>query len=256
MTPQIDRLPPSPQRRDTGELAARPSPPNVLERTCVDVGFLAGMPVDKFRWHLPLHRQHQRLADLSDGYATYAVYATRHGIANAHFTDAEESDPAGVSEALSLIGALHAAEKAIRKKKLKGPAKLAHRRERSAPAVDAFFTWCKAQRQRLDLLPSSPFAQALQYAAAREPGLRVFLEDPAVSVDTIWKGDFARYRRGGATGCSRGRSWAPNRWASSRACSPPAGCRTSMPTPIWSTYSSSSAGTPRSAPSSPRRGCG
>ena len=51
------------KRRDTGELATPPSPPNVLERTCVDVSFLAGMLVDKFRYHLPLHRQHQRLAD-------------------------------------------------------------------------------------------------------------------------------------------------------------------------------------------------
>ncbi len=91
---------------------------------------------------------------------------------------------AGVSEALSLIGALYVHEKAIRREKLEGPAKLAFRRERSAPAADAFFAWCKAQRQRLDLLPSSPFAKALKYAAEREAGLRVFLEDPAVSVDT------------------------------------------------------------------------
>lgn len=274
------------KRRDTGELLAPPSPPNVLEQTCVDVSFLAGMLVDKFRYHLPLHRQHRRLADcgirvsrssltnwagraidllepvaaaqaahilegsvvamdetsikagrvapgrmrsayfwpiygeadeiafhyapsrahrhvdgflgnfrgtlLSDGYAAYEAYAKRQGIANAqcwshcrrNFTDAEESDPAGVSQALSLIGALYVQERAIRKRNLKGPAKLAHRRERSAPAVDAFFAWCKAQRQRLDLLPSSPFAKALAYAAQREPGLRVFLDDPAVSVDT------------------------------------------------------------------------
>ena len=274
------------KRRDTGELLAPPSPPNVLERTCVDVSFLAGMLVDKFRYHLPLHRQHRRLADcgiqvsrssltnwagraidllepvaaaqaahilegsvvamdetsikagrvapgrmrgayfwpiygeadeiafhyapsrahrhvdeflgnfrgtlLSDGYAAYAAYAKRQGIANAqcwshcrrNFMDAKESDPAGVSQALSLIGALYAAEKAIRKGNLKGPAKLAHRRERSAPAVDAFFAWCKAQRQRLDLLPSSPFSKALAYAAQRESGLRVFLDAPNVSIDT------------------------------------------------------------------------
>ena len=42
------------KRRDTGELLAPPSPPNVLEQTCVDVSFLAGMLVDKFRYHLPL----------------------------------------------------------------------------------------------------------------------------------------------------------------------------------------------------------
>ena len=274
------------KRRDTGELLTPPSPPNVLDRTCVDLSFLAGMLVDKFRHHLPLHRQHRRLADcgiqvsrsstanwagravdllepvaaaqaahilegavvamdetsikagrvapgrmrnayfwpihgedgeiafhyapsrahrhvdeflgnfrgtlLSDGYAAYGAYAKRQGIANAqcwshcrrNFTDAEGSDPASVAEALSLIGALYAHEKAIRRKKLEGSAKLAFRRERSAPAVDAFFAWCKAQRQRLDLLPTSPFSKALAYAAEREAGLRVFLEDPAVSVDT------------------------------------------------------------------------
>ncbi len=274
------------KRRDTGELLAPPSPPNVLERSCVDVSFLAGMLVDKFRYHLPLHRQHRRLADcgiqvsrssltnwagravdlldpvaaaqaahilegsvvamdetsikagraapgrmrgayfwpvygedgeiafhyapsrahrhvdeflgnyrgtlLSDGYAAYEAYAKRQGITHAQcwshcrrgFAEAEESDPAGVAEALSLIGALYAQEKAIRKGSLKGTAKLAHRRERSAPAVDAFFAWCRAQRQRPELLPSSPFAKALKYAADREAGLRVFLEDPAVSVDT------------------------------------------------------------------------
>ena len=35
------------KRRDTGELVTPPAPPNVLERTCVDVSFLAGMLVDK-----------------------------------------------------------------------------------------------------------------------------------------------------------------------------------------------------------------
>ena len=89
-----------------------------------------------------------------------------------------------MAEALALIGALYAAEKAIRKRRLEGPAKLALRRERGAPAVDAFFAWCGEQRRRTNLLPSNPFAQALAYAAEREPGLRAFLEDPAVSVDT------------------------------------------------------------------------
>ena len=339
------------KRRDTGELTTPPSPPNVLEQTCVDVSFLAGMLVDKFRWHLPLHRQHQRLADcgiqvsrssltnwagraidllepvaaaqaghilegsvvamdetsikagrvapgrmrgayfwpiygeadeiafhyapsrahrhvdeflgnfrgtlLSDGYAAYEAYAKRQGIANAqcwshcrrNFTDAEESDPAGVSQALSLIGALYVQEKAIRKGNLKGPAKLAHRRGRSAPAVDAFFTWCKAQRQRLDLLPSSPFAKALAYAAQRESGLRVFLDAPNVSIDT---NHLERGLRPIPTGRRNwpfaldGRS-APSASASSKACSPPANCRTSTPTPTWSMSSSASASTPRSA---------
>ena len=49
------------KRRDTGEVMAAPAPAAVLERSCADVSFLAGMIVDKLVWHLPLHRQHQRL---------------------------------------------------------------------------------------------------------------------------------------------------------------------------------------------------
>ena len=40
-----------------------PAPANVLERSCADVSFLAAMLIDKFCWHLPLYRQHQRLLD-------------------------------------------------------------------------------------------------------------------------------------------------------------------------------------------------
>jgi len=49
------------KRRDTGEVMAAPAPAAVLERSCADVSFLAGMIVDKLVWHLPLYRQHQRL---------------------------------------------------------------------------------------------------------------------------------------------------------------------------------------------------
>lgn len=40
-----------------------PAPANVLESSCVDVSLLAGLLVDKFAYHLPIHRQHQRLKD-------------------------------------------------------------------------------------------------------------------------------------------------------------------------------------------------
>ena len=55
------------ERRARDPLLTPPSSPNVLERTSVDVSFLAGMLIDKFRYHLPLHRQHQRLADSASG---------------------------------------------------------------------------------------------------------------------------------------------------------------------------------------------
>jgi transposase len=49
------------KRRDTEQVITTPAPPNVLERSLADVSFLAGMLIDKFLYHLPLYRQHQRL---------------------------------------------------------------------------------------------------------------------------------------------------------------------------------------------------
>jgi transposase len=49
------------KRRDTGDITCPPSPATVLEKSYADVSLLAGMLVDKFRYHLPLYRQHQRM---------------------------------------------------------------------------------------------------------------------------------------------------------------------------------------------------
>lgn len=49
------------KRRDTGEITCPSAPPSVLDRSYADVSLLAGMLVDKFRYHLPLYRQHQRM---------------------------------------------------------------------------------------------------------------------------------------------------------------------------------------------------
>jgi transposase len=49
------------KRRDTGEITCPPAPPSVLEKSYADVSLLAGMLVDKFRYPLPLYRQHQRM---------------------------------------------------------------------------------------------------------------------------------------------------------------------------------------------------
>ena len=38
-----------------------PAPAAVIERSVADVSFLAGLLIDKFTYHLPLYRQHQRL---------------------------------------------------------------------------------------------------------------------------------------------------------------------------------------------------
>jgi len=44
-----------------GAFSCPPAPAAVLEKSCADVSFLAGLLIDKFTFHLPLYRQHQRL---------------------------------------------------------------------------------------------------------------------------------------------------------------------------------------------------
>ena len=275
------------KRRDTQALVTARMPAAVLERTSADVSLLAGMLIDKFRHHLPLHRQHQRMTDagivlsrstltawagraidllapihavqwqhvlesrvlamdetpikagrqapgkmrqgyfwpiygeddelvfpfapsrehrhveaflgdfagtlVSDGYEAYAAYASkrhevRHAACWAHarrsFEQAQESEPAACDMALALIGALYGYEKTIRRRKLKGAAKLAYRRERSVPVADRFFAWCQSQASGADLLPKSPLAKALKYTLDREAGLSVYLADADVPMDT------------------------------------------------------------------------
>ncbi|MEZ5653163.1 MAG: transposase [Burkholderiaceae bacterium] len=45
-----------------GTLTTVAAPLGVLDHAQVDVSMLAGLLIDKFQWHLPLYRQHQRLA--------------------------------------------------------------------------------------------------------------------------------------------------------------------------------------------------
>ena len=49
------------KKKSTQQLITTAAPANVLERSFADVSFLAGMILDKFLYHLPLYRQHQRL---------------------------------------------------------------------------------------------------------------------------------------------------------------------------------------------------
>jgi hypothetical protein len=51
------------KRRDTAVISCPPAPAGVIEGSRADVSFLVALLLDKFAWHLPLYRQHQRLAD-------------------------------------------------------------------------------------------------------------------------------------------------------------------------------------------------
>lgn len=263
-----------------------PAPDSVLEGSLADVSFLAGLLVDKFLYHLPLYRQHQRLADagitlsrstlthyvqqaigllqpiydaqwqhilqskvlamdetpikagragrgklkttwywpvygeddeicftwstsrgsehvkrqlgdfsgtlLSDGYAAYDAYAKgRSQVTQAqcwahlrrYFERAQGSDPAA-DEGLAIIGELYRVEQAIRDRELTPQAKLDYRAQQALPIVEAFFAWCRRQRQRADLVNSAPLTKALVYADNHQAQLKVYPGDPDVPIDT------------------------------------------------------------------------
>lgn len=48
--------------KESGRMSCPPAAPAVIEKSFADVSFLAGLVLDKFRYHLPLYRQHQRLS--------------------------------------------------------------------------------------------------------------------------------------------------------------------------------------------------
>ena len=52
------------------------------------------------------------------------------------------------------------------------------------PIVDEFYQWCTIQMGRPDLVPTDSLRKAVQYMLKREPAMRVFLEDPAIPLDT------------------------------------------------------------------------
>ena len=51
------------KRHDTQAIHCPPAPVGVIQGSRADVSFCAGLLIDKFAWHLPLYRQHQRLAE-------------------------------------------------------------------------------------------------------------------------------------------------------------------------------------------------
>lgn len=274
------------KRKSDGAVVTVPAPDGLWRGAMADVSVVAGVLVDKFSYHLPLHRQHQRMAAagvtlarstltnwvhraaallepiyqaqlrsiltsktlaidetpikagrakgrmktawywpvygeadevaftwspsrgrghlerlldgfegtlLSDGAGAYARFAAerpalRHAQCWSHtrraFVKAEAMEPMAVAEALALIGRLYAVEAELRERDLEPEQVLVERSSRALPAVDAFFAWCGAQCQRMDLTPSNPLAKAIAYAQEREGPLRVYLSDPSVAIDT------------------------------------------------------------------------
>ena len=130
---------------------------------------------------------------ITDGYSAYDRYAKTigtftHALCWAHtrrgFERAQTAEPKLAEWALRLIAELYEHERIIREGELSGEAKLAHRARYSRPLVDLFFAWCGEQSLNPDLYPQNPLAKAVAYALEREAGLRIFLGDPEVPIDT------------------------------------------------------------------------
>lgn len=134
---------------------------------------------------------------LTDGYAAYSKTVAHlnqqeqkivHAACWIHmrrgFEKALDSDPQEAQQALDSIAALYQHEKHIREKQLTPDTTLAYRQQHSEPLVTDFFRWVYQQRQRTDLLPTSPLLKALHYASERETQLKVFLANPALPLDT------------------------------------------------------------------------
>lgn len=276
------------KRKTSGEIISTVAPAGVFDHSLADVSFLAGMLIDKFLYHLPLYRQHQRLqqagitlsratltnlgkrsvellrpiaeaqlrsilqskvlamdetpikagragkgkmktgwfwpvygdADeivftyastrakrhieqvlaqhfkgtlLSDGYVAYARYTeARDDVVHAQcwvhsrrqFIEAESAEPGLVAVALQYIRTLYAIEDEIKASKLSDDKQRDYRLAHSKPVVAAFFGWCEEQLGDQSLLPDNPLIKAIGYVLNRQDALQVFLEDPAVPLDT------------------------------------------------------------------------
>jgi hypothetical protein len=130
---------------------------------------------------------------LTDGYSVYERFTQKttaicHAQCWSHtrrqFEKAQGAEPRLVSAALERIAKIYKEEATIRELGLEGVAKLVHRGEYSKPLVDAFFVWLKQTVLTEVILPTNPFGQAARYALEREAGLRVFLANPEVPLDT------------------------------------------------------------------------
>lgn len=275
------------KEKSTLTIITPPAPDNVLDKSLADVSFLAGMLVDKFCYHLPLYRQHQRLEHngikvarstltnlvkrsiallkpiaqaqqenvlmsrvlamdetpikagkkekgklnrayfwpiygeqdevsfsfstrrtmqhveeqlgnftgtlITDGYTVYEQYQQKNtAITHAqcwvhsrrYFERAKEVEPEASAIALTYIARLYTLESHIKQQTMTENEKLSYRQQHSKPVVEAFYSWCHQQRQRIDLVNSNPLTKALKYIEKRKAELSVYLENPAVPMDT------------------------------------------------------------------------
>ena len=130
---------------------------------------------------------------ITDGYTVYeklcALYPNiEHALCWAHarreFFEALKYEPERCQNALDFIQKLYAVEAEIRDKKLLETKKQQYRVEHSREVVERFFAWLKNEAVNDSLLPKNTFLKAANYALVREQGLKVYLSNPDVPIDT------------------------------------------------------------------------
>lgn len=131
---------------------------------------------------------------LTDGYTAYQNYAKKtenlvHALCWSHtrryFEKALDEEPDLANYGLDMISALYAHEQTVRKQQFTGKEKQAYRGENSKAIVDKLFRWCTTLVDRPDLIATeSPIISAVKYTLKREEGLRAFLADPDLPLDT------------------------------------------------------------------------
>jgi transposase len=123
-------------------------------------------------------------ADAYGGYeGIYAAGGVKQVLCWAHarrkFFEAKEAHPEDAHRALAFIALLYDVEREA--KELEPQRRLKMRRARSLSILDRFQTWLVARQA--DVLPKSPFGQAIGYVLPRWDGLTRYCEDDELSID-------------------------------------------------------------------------
>ncbi len=159
---------------------AGPDPPGAVffyapgRGGCHAVGFLEGF---KGKLHVDGYAGYNAVAVPGKGVVRCFCWAhARRKLCEVH--DSHRSTIA--AEGLRRIGEMYAIEKAIRGEP--PDVRLAVRQARTAPLVEDFGVWLRRQRARIS--PKSRLGEKLAYIANHWDGLRVFLTDGRVEMDT------------------------------------------------------------------------
>jgi hypothetical protein len=98
-----------------------------------------------------------------------------------YFINAEKSDPELAIEMIGMIRALYAIEREARQRELAPDERLALRRERALPILEAIGSWLEAKKDYV--LPSSPIGEAVTYALGQWDALQRYAQDGILEID-------------------------------------------------------------------------